>query len=58
MKTNEYPLKIDGWKMIQFLSTWSLFQGTFVHFLGEHVPFQIICATVKEELEFSQRGEG
>ena len=29
LKTNEYLLKIDGWKMIRFLLKWSLFRGTF-----------------------------
>ncbi len=27
LKTNEYPLNIDGWKMIRFLLNWPLFQG-------------------------------
>ena len=34
-KTNSWPLKIDSWKMVQFLLKRSLFSlGTFVHFPG------------------------
>ena len=33
LKTNEYPLKIDGWKM-HFPFKIVLFQGTFVYFRG------------------------
>ena len=35
LKTNEHPLKIDGWKMIHFpFVARSLVSGTFVHFGG------------------------
>ena len=32
LKTNEYPLKIDAWKMIHFLLKWSLFRGRIPSF--------------------------
>ena len=34
LKTNEYPLKIDGWKMIHFRSNWSLFRWHVIFFAG------------------------